>query len=177
MLLDRSLRLALRNYSTLFLLALVVTAPVAAVYTVVGGSDLATGDVPGSLWVAVAVAAFALPLLRRPARRILARDLAGDVPTVADALRYSRTQSQPEPLPGSPLWAITVSAAMGVLVGGLGLAVGLAAGGVMPERVRFGWIAGSLAVSVASGAPFPLSVLALCAARAKGGPRNSRRQQ
>ncbi|HJR45577.1 MAG TPA: hypothetical protein VJ927_08215 [Actinomycetota bacterium] len=111
MLVDRSLRLAVRNFSTLFLVVFVVIAPLHLLYGLVfqdvvalrelhpaiaefpetrlvrgvGRADIAQAKV--WFWVLVLVEVAALPILTRPVRRVLVMDANAEVPTVVHAYR------------------------------------------------------------------------------------------
>lgn len=105
MLVDATFRYALRNFSTLFLFIAVVIAPLHIAHAFVFRSVYQLGDIDlaravdvgvldaarlEALWIsAAAIAAIEvglLPLLARGTRRVIARDDAGEVPRVIDAL-------------------------------------------------------------------------------------------
>ena len=111
MLLDRSLHIAIRNFSTLFLVVFIVVGPLHLLYGLVfhdvvalrelhpaiadfpetrlvrgvGRGDIAQAKV--WFWVLTLAEMAALPFLIRPIRRVIASDLRGDVPTVVGAYR------------------------------------------------------------------------------------------
>ncbi|MDQ3957154.1 MAG: hypothetical protein M3273_02410, partial [Actinomycetota bacterium] len=140
MLLERTLRLALRNYGTLFLFVATVTVTLHLVYLFVFRDVTAVSDLHPAIeafpqsrqvrgvgradlsawrsgaWIVAAVEIALIPLLARGAARVLEQDEAGEVPTVAAALRAFVARgygSFPSPRDAGP---VLVTAAFGVVV-------------------------------------------------------------
>lgn len=137
--------MAIRNFSTLFLVVFMAIGPVHLLYGLmfqdvlalrelhpaiadfpetrlvrgVGRADVAQAEV--WFWVVSLLELLALPLLVRPVRSVLALDLRGEVPTAVGA--YRRIGETAE-LPviessGSPLVSLGVVALLAVVVGTL----------------------------------------------------------
>ena len=111
MLLDRSLRMTVRNFSTLFLVVFAVIGPLHLIYGLVfhdvvalrelhpaiadfpetrlvrgvGRADIARAEV--WFWILALVEIALLPVLVRPIRQVLAMDAGGEVPTAVGAYR------------------------------------------------------------------------------------------
>lgn len=137
--------MAIRNFSTLFLVVLIVIGPLHLLYGLlfqdvlalrelhpaiaefpetrlvrgVGRADIAQAEV--WFWVLALVELAAAPLLIRPVRRVLATDLRGGVPTAVDAYRNMRAAELPaletSGPPVAPLVTVALlAAAVGVLI-------------------------------------------------------------
>lgn len=118
MLLDRAMRLTVRNFSTLFLVVFLAIGPLHLIYGLmfqdvlalrelhpaiagfpetrlvrgVGRGDIAQAQV--WFWVLALIEVAALPLLIRPIRQVLAADLRGEVPTAVGAYRQMGTPTE-----------------------------------------------------------------------------------
>ena len=145
MLLDRSLRLAVRNFSSLFLVVFIAIGPLHLIYGLlfqdvvalrelhpaiaefpetrlvrgVGRGDIAQAEV--WFWILALLELAALPLLARPIRQVLATDLRGDVPTAVGAYRR---MGEPAELPAvetgvAPIVSLGAAAVLALVVGGL----------------------------------------------------------
>lgn len=192
--LDRTLRLALRNYVTLFLFVACVTVSIHVVYLfvfrdVVGVSDLhgaieafppsrqvrgvGHGDldawrVGGVLVTAIEIAL--LPFLAKGAARVVEQDEAGDVPTVGAALRATMKRGYrwfPSPREAGPL---LVCSAVALATWWLLRATGLLL--VEPVGAGSAWAAVALVEGAAraAGAPFVLVSVVLRKSRPKADP-------
>ncbi|MEA2461557.1 MAG: hypothetical protein QOH90_1734 [Actinomycetota bacterium] len=183
--LDRTLRVTFKNYSTLFLLAAAFSVPASLIYAFffrnaiavselhdtilgfpgkrqvagVGHQTLITARLVG--WGLVVLGVLSLPFLMRAAGRILERDRSGHAPTVWDALTTKPEASTSiggilaGPLP------LAAASIVALVVGVLALFVGLS----LSEFLSSGrlWVGVGLArgVAWAAGVPFVLVVGAL----------------
>src|SRR5687767_4032250 len=111
MLLDRSLRLTIRNFSTLFLVVFIAIVPLHLLYGLVFGDVLALRELHPAIaefpesrlvrgvgkadvaraeiwfWIVALIELALLPLSVRATRQVVAMDAAGEVPTAIDAWR------------------------------------------------------------------------------------------
>ncbi len=185
MLLDRVLRLTIRNFSTLFLVVLIAIIPLHLIYAVmfhdvfavrelhpaiadfpenrlvrgVGRTDISLARI--GFWVVVAIEAALIPFVIRAIKRVLVLDREGEVPGALSAWRTWR-ESSSTPIGVKPDAATTAGAiAVGLLVGvfvwlTLDAVVDLLRG----SAVAFG-VAVADAASRAAGAAFALTPFAL----------------
>lgn len=182
---DRSLRLTFRNFSTLFLLALVVFGPLYVGYNFyfrdvitvreihdvirtfpgkrqVGGVGRAELDLARSVSLAaLALSLVALPLLARHARRIFERDAAGEAPTVTDALRNSpSSKSSLRTAVTQGLPATVAGVLVGLGVWWLTQRIGSGLSEFLPEDQAWTVVGASEAISRAAGAAFVIGAIA-----------------
>ena len=196
MLPDRALKATFRNFSTLFLLAALVTLTAHLVHgfifrdvlevdelhrfvkgltpgrTVngVGRSDL-NAAVTWSRAV-VAVEILLLPLLIGAARRAMDRDERGEVPTVIDALRHPRSGARLSfRFNGGELGTVLFGAVLGAATWLLAVQLGLLIGEPLPDRWNF--LSFSLAYGVAEALGLTFFLGALITAGRAGGRRRS----
>jgi hypothetical protein len=195
-LLDRALRVAFRNFATLFFIVAVVTVPLQAVYSYVFRDVIAVEDLhaeireftgdrqvrgvgPNELddarlfgWIVIGIEIVLIPLLVRAAGRALETDEAGQTPTVSDAWSHAwrgpGLRRRPSPGVGG--------AFLGGLAVGAVVLVGVEASGrLLIENVAddYAWAAAAIlhGSARAAGAPFFLAslVIALPKAKATGG--------
>ena len=195
MLLDRALRTTFRNFSTLFLLAALVTVTAHLVYGIVfrdvlevtelhpfirglqAGrqvNDVSADDLAASetaRWVVLGVEVALLPLLIGGARRIVAREAEGGVPTVPDALTHLRDREARL----SFKWgrAEIVTALAGLVLGAgvwyLAQRAGLLAAEPLPDHFNFLALELVRGVAHALGAPFLLGSVVVAALHADRG--------
>ncbi len=187
--LDSSLRATVRNFSTLFLLVLVIVLPLHLIYAYVFHdvftvSELHTqiAQLPGKrqvhdvgpqdlrnaqiLIVLLGVVELALlPVVARGAGRVLAIDGANGVPTATDAWRHIVAQHARPclPSPRANAAVLVPSAFVAVLVGYLVERIGLVV--IQPLQGEHAWIAVGVvqALARAAGAPWLLAAVALAA--------------
>lgn len=183
MLLDRALRLAFRNFSTLFLLVAVFTITSNLIYGFVfrdvfrvhelhpfiaelrpGRQVLGVGQdhleqAREAHWVLVGIEIALLPLLVLCARRILVVDESGGVPTVVDSLLHPLAGGH-----GAMSWRLGWGG-VGAVIAGLGIAIAVAwlfdrAGMLLieplPDGTNFVAMPTVRGVALALGAPFLL---------------------
>ena len=185
---DRALRLTVRNFWTLFFAVAAVTVPLQLAYATAWHNVIAVRELHADIarfpplrqvhsvgrsqlhdarltyWVIVAVELVLLPLFVRAARRVVETDAAGGVPSALDALRGAFARGG-----GSVLRAL---ARPGPLVTGLAVAVAVgalasAAGHLLIEPVgddrAFAAVGLVDGVARALAAPFFLVIAALAA--------------
>jgi hypothetical protein len=185
MLVDRSLRATVRNFSTLFLLAATITLPlhVAHAYVfreVIEVAELhpAIEEFPARrkvrgvglrqldearvsyLWLSVAELVLLLVLVR-PTARVLEVDGRHGVPSVWDA--WTGQRSSPgvfAALRGTSAGPLLVGAALALVVGWLTRAVGLLVVEPLPDRLAFAGIGAVEGLCRALAAPFFLGIAA-----------------
>lgn len=186
--LERALGATLRNFSTFFLVVLVVTLPVNLAYSVVFRDVIATGAfhdeiealgddvaVPGvdagairtarvAWWVVVLLQVASVPLLVAASRRVLQDDSEDRVPTVTRAYRrlFDKVRREPRRAEAS---ALLGGAAVGALVWFLGYRIGALASEALPRSAAFAGFGLTWALSLALGAPFAILPLALVRSR------------
>ncbi|MBA2273536.1 MAG: hypothetical protein H0W21_06505 [Actinobacteria bacterium] len=185
--LNNTLRIVFRNFSTLFLVVAVLLVPVHLAYTFiykdvaqveelhpyienlprgrqvqgVGRAVLAEAR-RRFVWVIVAEALL-LPLLVGATRRVVAVDAAGGLPGVIDAYRHlPAKRAGPAHRTASPaarLAALASGVVLAVVIGWLVQTIGLLGAEVGPDGARW-LIAGmSRAIALAAAAPFALVAL------------------
>jgi hypothetical protein len=194
-LLDRSFRRALGDYSTLFLLVAVFTVTLHLVYSVifrdviamsdlhpelsllrpngavrgVGPSDLSTSET--FYWILTALEIVAIPFLTAGAGRILQVGAAGGVGTVPDAYRHMREVRGRLTLrfDGSGWAAVVLAAAIALAIGYMFERAGLLLTEVLPDDWLFlgaGLVRG---LSRAVAAPFFLATVVTASEEAHQG--------
>ena len=199
MLPDRALKATFRNFSTLFLLAALVTLTAHLVYgfifrdvlevdelhrfvkgltpgrTVngVGRSDLDAAVTWSRAVVAVEI--LLLPLLICAARRAMDRDEWGEVPTVIDALRHPRSGARLSfRFSGGELGTVLFGAVLGVATWLLTVQLGLLIAEPLPDPWNFLSFSLAYGVAEALGLTFFLGAL-ITAGRAAGRRRSQPR--
>ncbi len=184
--LDSALRLALRNFSTLFLLVAILVLPIHVAYGLVFRDVVALYDVADEIqsapvrgvtsadlrtarlvfWGVNALELLLIPLAARATRRVMEVDESGDVPGVWDALRtaFRGTTRGLQGLGGGRakelLAALLAALAAGLLVERMGLLLA----GFTPPDSRFAVVALVQTAARATGAPLLLVPL-VCASR------------
>ncbi len=181
--LDESLRLTLRNFSTLFLLVATVVLPLHLLYgaafsEVIGLQELAgeieeapVGAVSSenvdrariAFWALTALEVALIPLAARATRRVVEVDRGGGVPTVWDAWRkaFGDRAGARENGPGDRGRALAVAILIGLTAGFLVERIGSLFLPLVPPEVRFTAVALVDAAARGVGAPLLLVVLAL----------------
>jgi hypothetical protein len=191
--LERSLRLAFRNFSTLFLLIAIVTTPLHLIYAFafrdviavtelhsridefppdrkvqgVGPSDL---DAARLALLGITIAELALiPLLVRAVGRVAAVDEGGGIPTVADAWshRGEAKTTLVHAVGGAGLPTVAATLVISVLFGVLLERIGMILIDPLPPSEAFLGVGVVQAVSRAAGAPFFLMGVAMAGREAK----------
>ena len=196
MLTDRALRTTFRNYSTLFLLVALLTVTAKIVYGFVYRDVLELHDfvrelkasrtVNGvtrqdleaaersALFITV-VQVLLAPLLVGAARRIIARDEAGEVPTVPDGLAHPRRGGGLSFRWGTQeLIAVILGLVLAAAVSFLALRVGLLIAEPLPDRWNFVTLGLVRGLAPALGAPFLLGTVAIAGRSAAGRREKSR---
>lgn len=185
MLLDRVLRLCVRNFSTLFLVVFMAIIPLHLTYAFVFHDVFAVQELHPAIaelperrmvrgvdqaaiarartwfWVLAAIELAAIPLFVRAVRRVLVQDAEGEVPNALTAWRTLRERSGPN---GSttPGTSVTLTCLLiGLTIGGLTWLTLATALDLMPEVATGAGLALADATSRAAGAAFPLTSLAL----------------
>lgn len=161
--LDRAVRSTVRNFSTLFLVCMVVMLPLETGYAFVHRDVIEVREITpfieelpdgqrikgvGSAEIDAAerdrlilnvVEAVLVPLLLvAAARRVLERDRAGVLPTATDAYVHGLTPYRPGPLPAvNRLGAVALALAFSVAVGALVWTGGKLIAELFPDRLAF----------------------------------------
>lgn len=188
-LLDQSLRATFRNFSTLFLMAAIITIPLHVGHSFVYRGVIAVQDLHSDIetfpagrqvhsvgreqlddariafWAITALEVLLLPLVAGAAGRVLEVDARGGLPTVVDAWAHPRLRA-PE-RPGPPvLWPVPVAAALALGVWLLVERIGMVVVEPLPDVVSFAGTGLVLGISRAASVPFVV-VTALITLRAK----------
>ena len=182
---DRTLRAALRNFTTLFLVAAAFTVPLHVAHAFVYRDVLEVADLHDAIegfpaarqvrsvgrvqlddarrafWAVNALELLLVPLLAGAARRVLERERAGRLPGVLDALVRAPARLR-GPRGTRISWAavaagVAVGAATGVLVERILLVVAEP----LPDVAAFAGFGLAWGVARAAAAPFVLAPLAL----------------
>jgi hypothetical protein len=160
--LDRAARSTVRNFSTLFLICLVVFLPLEIAYATIHqsaievrelapfieelpGNQRVKGVGPAELddarrdrMILTAVELALVPLMVSAARRVFERDAAGDLPTATDAYLHSMTPLRLGPLPpADSIGAVGVAVVFSLSVGFATYQAGLLLADVFPDRFDF----------------------------------------
>lgn len=185
MLLDRVLRLAVRNFSTLFLVVFVVLIPLHLVYALffhdvfavrelhpaiaqfpesrmvrgVGRGDIAQARI--WFWALAGLEVASIPLLLRPVRRVLVLDRAGRVPEASTAWRTMNEPYGSLDLPAPSLGVVLGCVGVGLILGGLVWLTLEAVASLLPDVMTGFTLALVDAASRSAGAAFVLTGLAL----------------
>jgi hypothetical protein len=194
-LLDDALRATFRNFTTLFLVVAVVTAPLHVGHSFVYRRVIAVQDLHSdietfplerqvhsvgrrqlddsatSFWAITALEVLLLPLLVAAAGRVIEVDARGGVPTVVDAWIHLRLRAV-FGRRGGGWWAILAGAAVALAVGYFVEAIGMIAVEPLPDAAAFAGTGLVQAISRASAVPFVL-VPAVLTVRAKKTTRSS----
>jgi hypothetical protein len=180
--LDRALRATVRNFSTLFLLAAIFTVPLHvghayAFRRVIAVSDLhpaierfpkarqVRGVGPGAVararmgyLVLNLLEVALLPLLARPAARIMAADRRREVPTVIGALAAGKRSNDAISWRGLAMGPLVVALLLAAVIAWLARTVGLVLVEPLPSASAFAGVGLVEGLSRALGAPFVLGV-------------------
>lgn len=163
MLLDTSARATARNFSTFFLVCMIVLLPLEMAYSLlhkdviearemhsyieelprgqkvrgVGRRELA--DARRSRLIVTGIELALVPLLMSATRRVLDSDREARLPTAADAYRHGLAPFRPGPLPAGGAWgSVLVAALFALAVGFTGYQTGRIVAEAFPDRSAFG---------------------------------------
>ncbi len=143
MLIDRSLRLTLRNFSTLFFVVAALTIPLHLAYSLVFGNVIATRELQDEIrafpehrqvrsvgrdqlrnsligfTLVTVIELAAIPFLVRATHRVLADDAEGEIPTAIEALRGIGHRQDPQSFVPGAAGTIAAAAALCIVIGWL----------------------------------------------------------
>ncbi|HEX2049776.1 MAG TPA: hypothetical protein VHJ34_03985 [Actinomycetota bacterium] len=182
---DRTLRAALRNYTTLFLVAAALTVPLHVAHAFVYRDVLEVADLHGDIeefpaarqvrsvgrdhldnerrafWAVNALELLLVPLLAGAARRVFERERDGRLPGVLDALARAPARLR-GPRGTRPSWAaVAAGAAVALVTGVLVERILLVVAEPVPDVAAFAGFGLAWGVARAAAAPFVLAPLAL----------------
>jgi hypothetical protein len=163
MLLDRAARSTVGNFSTLFLVCMIVMLPLELTYAVLHHKAIATRELHGYIEelpagekvrgvgpseldsarrdraIVIVVELLLLPLLLSAARRALEDAEAGGVPTATGAWRRGLAPFRPGPFPpGSSSGAVLTGVVFALFVGFAAYQAGRLVAEAFPDRYAFG---------------------------------------
>ncbi len=178
MLLDRSLRATIRNFSTLFLVVFMLLGPLHLLYAIVfhdvlelrelhpaiegfppnrlvrGVGQAAVSQARIWFWALVVVEVVALPVLLRACQRVLGTDAAGDVPTAIGAWRSLRAETAMTTQSGNKLGTVAAALLIAAASGTLLELIGMSLVNLLPDSVAFAAIALTQATARSTGVVF-----------------------
>lgn len=184
MLLDRSLRATIRNFSTLFLVVFMLVGPLHLLYGIVFHDVLelrelhaAIDDFPPDrlvrgvgqaavaqariwFWALVVVEVVALPVLLRACQRVLAADAAGEVPTAIGAWRSLRAPAPLASQAGNKWGTLAGALLIAIFAGTFVQLIGMSLANLLPDSAAFAAVALTQTTARSTGAVFFLVPLA-----------------
>lgn len=192
MLLDTAARSTARNFSTFFLVCMIVLLPLEMAYSLlhkdviearemhsyieelprgqkvrgVGRRELS--DARRDRLILTGIELLLVPVLMSASRRVLDSDREERLPTAMDAYRHGLAPFRPGPLPGGGWGSVLVAAVFALAVGFACYQTGRIASEAFPDRLSFGILGMVEAAARSIGLPWFLVTWAVAGGRTEG---------